>query len=215
MAGDLLIPLFDGEGSESWPLSYVATVVINQVGDVEDCSVTQELVRFLSWLQVNQRAIDRASAQGWAPLSVAFKKKVIDVLGTVECEGELALTTAYVIGEGIARPALVDMAGNYESNTFSQKYFVSDVHTAVRDIGQGTDYPSTRTTLIPHEFLHKCGWGITTGAVDFAAVTTGAILDEAELHGEMIIPVLGYAAFPCYNVRTHLPHTIHLLYTFV
>jgi hypothetical protein len=134
-----LIPLFDGEGPESWPLSYVATVVINQVGGAdEDCSVAQELVRFLSWLQVNQRAIDRASAQGWAPLSVAFKKKVIDVLGTVECEGELALTTAYVMSEGIDRSALSDMAVNYGSNTFLQKFFIGDVASAVRDISQGT-----------------------------------------------------------------------------
>jgi hypothetical protein len=117
-------------------------VVLNQVGDSSDCSITQELVRFISWTQINQRAIDRASAQGWAPLSVAFKKKVIDVLGTALCDGEVALATAYVLGEGISRPALTDMASNYGSSSFLQKYFTTDVLTAFSDVQQGNIQPA-------------------------------------------------------------------------
>ncbi len=206
-AGGLLIPTFNGEGQGSWPLSYVATVVVSAVGDSADCSITQELVQFLSWLQINQRAVDRAAAQGWVPLSVAYKKNVIDVLGTIECDGEPALTTAYVIGEGISRPALVDLASNYNSNTFTQKYFASDVPTAVRDITQGT---------LVQQLCPGAQLGLTdrigAGAIDFAAVTTGATLEQVHVENVTIIPVLGYAAFPCYNVRFphDTRHTAHI-----
>jgi hypothetical protein len=151
-----LIPTFDGEGQGSWPLSYVATVVVSAVGDSADCSITQELVQFLSWLQINQRAVDRAAAQGWVPLSVAYKKKVIDVLGTIKCDDEQALTTAYVIGEGISRPALVDLASNYNSNSFTQKYFASDVPTVVRDISQGTRVTVMAWSAAPSDRSNRC-----------------------------------------------------------
>jgi hypothetical protein len=89
------------------------------------------------------------STQGWAPLTVAYRKMTIDVLGTVTCDDEEVLTTAYLIGEGTSRPALSDLAGQYPSNTVTQKYFTSDMATAIVDMKQSTSAPDPQARRTP------------------------------------------------------------------
>jgi hypothetical protein len=136
-----LISLFDGVGASSYPFAYTSTVIIGAEGNSTDCSLSQELTQFISWIHTNQRVSDRVSTQGWSPLTVAYRKKIIDVLGTIECDNDKALTTAYLIGEGTSRPALSDLAGQYTSNTVTQKYFTSDMATAIVDMKQGSSPP--------------------------------------------------------------------------
>ncbi len=138
----MLIPLFDGEGNSSYPFAYMSTVLIVKEGNQSDCSIPQEMTQYLSWIYTNQHVSDHMSALGWAPLTVAYRKMIIDVLGTVTCDDEEVLTTAYLIGEGTSRPALSDLAGQYPSNTVTQKYFTSDMATAIVDMKQRTPAPA-------------------------------------------------------------------------
>jgi phosphate transport system substrate-binding protein len=177
--GDLLIPLFDGEGDSSYPFAYMSTVLIVKEGNQSDCTMPQEMTQYLSWIYTNQHVSDHMSTQGWAPLTVAYRKMIIDELGIVTCDGEEVLTTAYLIGEGTSRPALSDLAGQYPSSVVAQKYFTSDMATAIVDMKQR--------------------------AIDYADVTTGVTasqLSGTEVANMDIVPVLGYAVFPCYNVPT-------------
>jgi hypothetical protein len=51
------------------------------------------------------------------------------------------------------------------------------------------------------------------GAIDYAAITTGvtaAQLAGTEFANMDLVPILGYAAFPCYNVRV-LPLALTLI----
>jgi hypothetical protein len=128
----------DGPGNASYPFTYVSTVILGAVGNSTDCTQSQELAQFLSWVMTNQHVSDRVTTGGWAPLTVAYRKKIIDVLGTIQCDSDQVLTTAYLIGEGTSRPALTDLAGQYTSATVTQKYFTSDMATAITDMREGT-----------------------------------------------------------------------------
>jgi serine/threonine protein kinase/ABC-type phosphate transport system substrate-binding protein len=179
LQNDLLISLIDGPGNTSYPFSYVSTVIIGAEGNSTDCTQSQELAQFLSWLLTNQRVSDRVSTGGWAPLTVAYKKKIIDVLGTIMCDDENVLTTAYLIGEGTSRPALTDLAGQYTSATVTQKYFTSDMATAITDMREG--------------------------AIDYADLTTGVTSSQlaltiSEVAHLDLVPILAYAAMATYNI---------------
>ena len=176
-------------------------------GNSTDCSVSQELAQYLSWVQTNQHVSDRMTLLGWSPLTVAYKKKIIDVLGTIRCDNASVLTTAYLIGAGTSRPALTDLAGLYTSSSVTQKYFTTDMGTAIADMKQGI---ATVAFALPVSLGVKPFVLLATpGAVDYADVTTG--VTAAQLSGTQqanmdLVPILGYAAFPAYNVhRIPLP----------
>lgn len=77
----------------------------------------------LAWAVTNGQAELTLEQNYWAPLSVAYKKRLIDQLGTIQCQGSKALASAYLVGLGAQLVALDDLMQEYSTNTFVAKYF--------------------------------------------------------------------------------------------
>jgi len=119
----LNVDLFNGTGSESWPLSYAVMAVLlgNSTGYNGDCTNVQELVKLLSWTMVNDRAASALASTGFFPLTIVYFKRAVDLVGRINCGGERALSAAYLIGQGTTLQAINDWVQAYSSNSFVLK----------------------------------------------------------------------------------------------
>lgn len=78
---------------------------------------------------------------GWAPLTIAYKKRLIDLLVLIQCQDQQALTVAYLIGTGGPLSAFYDWAQEYSTSSYVQKYFDSTTTAAITAMQDGTPAP--------------------------------------------------------------------------
>ena len=169
----------NGAGNATWPLAYTVFLTTLQTKQAKDCGPAEGLMRFLSWAQTNDRAGTTINAQGWGALAIVYKRALINSFGTVKCNNETALSTAYIIGLGGGIRAVDDWAVSYASNSFVQKFYYSDTANAITQMIQGT--------------------------IDFGALSFEPTEEQwAQMPSVQLVPVLGQAVIPSYNVRTTL-----------
>ncbi len=70
--GNTTVEVLDQKGSSSWPMSHLIYLVVNHTLTTVDCTVYLELLNFLGWTQLNDRAVASAGKLGFVPLSNAF-----------------------------------------------------------------------------------------------------------------------------------------------
>ncbi len=120
---DLSVNIVDGPGANSWPISMVSYITIFRDINKTDCTVIEELLTWISWVQLNDQAMMAASNTGHVPLTSGWKRRLIDSLGTVTCGGKEAFSSAVLIGVGGDYPAYQEWASSYASTKFKLKYF--------------------------------------------------------------------------------------------
>jgi hypothetical protein len=130
----------NGAGNGTWPLAYTVFLTTLQTKQAKDCGPAEGLMRFLSWAQTNDRAGTTINAQGWGALAIVYKRALINSFGTIKCNNQTALSTAYIIGMGGTIRAVDDWAVAYTSNSFVEKYYVYDSPTTINQMIAGT-YP--------------------------------------------------------------------------
>jgi hypothetical protein len=121
---DLAADIFNGPGTNSWPMAYVvvASLLRTSVVSGDDCTAIEALVELLSWTQVNDRAATAVTAAKFFPLTILYYKRVIDQLGSVVCAGSRALGgTAFLIGQGTSLQSISDWVQSYSSDEFVLK----------------------------------------------------------------------------------------------
>lgn len=74
------------------------------------------------------------------PLTLPYKKQIIDLLGTLLCDGERSLGVAWSVALGPQQQALPDLANvyaNYDPQ-FQVKYYAGDESTTVELVAKGS-----------------------------------------------------------------------------
>ncbi len=74
------------------------------------------------------------------PLTLPYKKQIIDLLGSLRCDGERSLGVAWSVAFGPQQQALPDLANvyaNYDSQ-FQVKYYAGDESTTVDLVASGS-----------------------------------------------------------------------------
>ena len=148
-AGNLATPLYNGGGKNSWPLPFITFLCLFQNTTRSDCRPIQELTNFIAWTQLNDQVISAVSALGYMPLAFDYRSKLVDAIGTVRCNGELALPTAYLLGTGPAFGVFTSWATDYSSSTTNIKIYSQSSDPAISDIAIRTP---------PSPFSHFLSW---------------------------------------------------------
>jgi hypothetical protein len=135
----------------------------------------RQFLEILAWVATNGQTEATLQTNGWAPLTIAYKKRLIDQLGLVQCQNEQALQVAYLVGMGGPIAAFDDWAQEYSTNSFVQKYFDSNTTLSITALQDGTphhrgQWAAQKTTYpSPHP----------AGDVDFGS--TMYVLDDQTL----------------------------------
>ncbi len=64
--------ILNQKGSATWPMAHLVYLIANYTLKATDCTVFQEYFKFLSWTQLNDRAVAVASELGYVTLPNAF-----------------------------------------------------------------------------------------------------------------------------------------------
>lgn len=96
--GDFTVDILDANGTDSWPMAYLTFFAMDQNVSTADCTNVQELLNFVAWIHTNEEASTVAIETSVAPLDVSLRKKLINLLNTVQCNGEEAFSTSVLGG---------------------------------------------------------------------------------------------------------------------
>ncbi len=157
--GDFTVNIIDANGTDSWPLSYMIYVTLLQDTYSQECSNVQDLIEFVAWIQTNDacvhpttplaalvhwnsnhvhvpphRASRAADSVNFVPLDVSLRKGVIDALSTMKCRGQLAFTSAYLVGSGTGLSLFTAWSVARASSTSKMKYYESSSEEAKRQL---------------------------------------------------------------------------------
>jgi hypothetical protein len=95
---------------------------------------------------------------GWAPLTIAYKKRLIDLLVLIQCQDQQALTVAYLIGTGPSLSVYTSWAvasGEQEGATI--KFYLSNSMLAKNRMATNSvDFGAT-SYVLSQETLHEIG----------------------------------------------------------
>jgi hypothetical protein len=87
---------------------------------------------------VNDYAVALTQTAGYIPLDTAYRRNLIDLMGTILCNGDRASGSAYVIGLGGPLPVYTSWASEYTDSSLKLKYFSSDALTSIKLMQSGT-----------------------------------------------------------------------------
>ncbi|ELR25267.1 uncharacterized protein ACA1_290310 [Acanthamoeba castellanii str. Neff] len=173
--GDLTVDILNANGSASWPLSYISFALIPQNITTPDCSNIQELLLFLSWTQLNAKASAVASSLGDTALINAYRRRLIDTMGTIYCNGQKAFKTAVLLGMGPPYTIYYTWVANYPSTAFKVQYTSAVSQTAITEMAAGD--------------------------IDYAAISTELTAAQKQLMPDAEgVPTIGYGILPVYNI---------------
>jgi ABC-type phosphate transport system substrate-binding protein len=124
----------------SYPLTFLSSVAIfyKNVTNSQNCPTLSDILDYMAWTQVNDYAVTAATAAGYAPLDIAYRRTLIDTLGSLTCDGHRATTSAYVIGLGGPLPVYTSWASEYTDSSLKLKYYAGDALTATAYMQSGT-----------------------------------------------------------------------------
>jgi hypothetical protein len=80
------------------------------------------------------RASEGASEINVAPLPVSFRKRLIGLLGNVQCNNQQAYTTSFLIGTGTQVGLFTSWSVAWSSSTTEMKYYESLSETAKQQL---------------------------------------------------------------------------------
>jgi hypothetical protein len=140
-----------------------------------------------------------ASSLGYTSLINAYRRRLIDAMGTIYCNGQKAFKTAVLLGMGAPYTIYYNWVANYPSTAFKVQYTAVVSQTAFNEMAAGTTAHCTRAHLWV-ETQWCVEWG--AGDIDFAALATALTPAQKALvpDGEGV-PTIGYGILPVYNVR--------------
>lgn len=148
---------------------------------------------------MNDQAAATANSLGYASLSTVFKRRLIDALGTVICNGQQSLSTAFLLGSGAPFSVMQAWAENYQADQLTVKYFAANTQAGIDSMAAGA-FPPLTASLSPPLTSH-----LAPGDVDFGTTsTTLTPAEQALMPDVQTAPVFGFAYVAAYNVRVLL-----------
>jgi ABC-type phosphate transport system substrate-binding protein len=178
-SGQLVFEILDAPGDDSWPMSFVSYITLSRsrTGQSQlDCSRVQELLLFLSWVETNDGVDKLFESVAFAPLTNPYKRRLIDEMYKITCDGRPALSTPVLIGMGEPFFVFTSWAEAFTSTSFSMKYF------------HATDGSATKQELA----FRDIDYGVSSSALSPAQQ---ALVPDAQG-----VAAIAYALVPAYNV---------------
>lgn len=86
---------------------------------------------------MNDQAASTANTLGYTSLSTMYKRRLIDALGTITCNNQQALSTAFILGSGAPFSVMQAWAGAYQANQLMVKYFPVSTQAGIIAMAEG------------------------------------------------------------------------------
>jgi ABC-type phosphate transport system substrate-binding protein len=129
--------------------------------------------------QLNAKATAVASSLGDTSLINAYRRRLIEAMGTIYCNGQKAFKTAVLLGMGPPYTIYYTWVANYPSTAFKVQYTSAVSQTAITEMAAGD--------------------------IDYAAISTELTTAQKQLMPDAEgVPTIGYGILPVYNVRRAL-----------
>lgn len=182
------VDILDAGGASSWPISYLTYLTMDRNVSGIDCTAIQELLAFAAWVHTNDGASTDATSINIVPLDTSLKKRIVDLLSTVQCNGERAYSTAFLIGIGSPLPIFTSWSVAWSSAQTRAKFYLSSSTTGKdRLVNNNSDF------------------SVTSNGLESSYVTQ---MPDAE-----IVPTTAFALVPAYNVPELKDKTLVLDFT--
>ena len=97
--------------------------------------------------QLNAKATAVASSLGYTSLINAYRRRLIDAMGTIYCNGQKAFKTAVLLGMGAPYTIYYNWVANYPSTAFKVQYTAVVSQTAFNEMAAGTNAQAHRTHM--------------------------------------------------------------------
>lgn len=174
----LSVNIWNGPGNVSYPLAYMSFVTLaKKSSNVVNCNRVKTLLPVFTWTQLNDQAAQVATDLGYVSLLDPYRKRFIDALGTITCQGSTVLSTAYLLGYGFSLPIFDDWVRDDSSGDFQAKYFARSDATS--------------------DSLYE---DLALGDVDFGGFPTALASATGKMAYIKAIPVCTYSVVPGYNL---------------
>lgn len=189
-----------GGGNGSYPLAYLSSVAAfyKTVNTSRNCPKLRDILDYLAWTQVNDYAVTLAQSASYVALDIAYRRTLIDTLGSITCDGLRAITSSYVIGLGGPLPVYSSWVSEYTDSSLRLKYYSGDALTATRYMQSGdidfgsTVVPLSAETLQPMPDVvavktcaHAYTWTYNVRARADVCVPAKLTLHDLSLHYEL------------------------------
>lgn len=194
--GNFSVDILDAAGNASWPMAYMTFFALLKNVSVFDCTDIQEMLNFVAWVQTNdqysptpsplhrapllrgpsklslpRRASTAATNLNVVPLALGLHKRIIDLLGTVQCNGEQAFSVPYLVGAGSPITVVRTWTSAWSSATTAVEYYQASSNQAKQQL--------------------------VTYNEDFGIISTGLSADwYAQMEDAVLLPLTVYAATP-------------------
>ncbi|ELR13222.1 serine/threonine kinase [Acanthamoeba castellanii str. Neff] len=185
--GTLVIDVVDSNGTDAWPMSYISYLTLSKTisPTTGGCSRASNMLLFLSWTQFNEAVADVFVENQFAPLTNPYRRRLINELYTITCQGTPVLTTPVLLGIGEEIDLMGDWTQEFQTESFAIKHFEATSAHAIEQMRLGdTDYAVSYT------------WSPT--AVDVTP-TSKRDVEDSDILG---IPAVAYALVPAYFVSS-------------
>lgn len=172
-AGNLTVDIFDAPGNGSWPLSYMIFFSSSNYFIQNDCSRTARTLDFLFWAVTNKLASTVATELQMAPLDPNIKKRMLDRLETIKCNGKQSYRNKFVVGYGAQVSLFNEWVPKWNS------------------LATTIDYHETQSREAVDLLINYSG--------DFGVTVTGAEPSPA-MPDLDAVPLVAFSIVPAYNV---------------
>jgi phosphate transport system substrate-binding protein len=121
--------IFNPPSTAAWPLSTIYFVSMRKdrtiPGKKVACQYIEETLLFLSWTQLNDKAVAVTNSLNYVGLPFGYRKKACSLLEQMTCNNRATLTTGLIVGSGAANDVYPPLAYKYPSASFQLKYYGS------------------------------------------------------------------------------------------
>lgn len=121
--------IFNPPTATAWPLSTLVFASMRKdrviTGKTVACQYIEETLLFLSWTQLNDKAVAVTNALNYVGFPFGYRKKACSLLEQMTCNNQTTLTTGLIVGSGAANDVYPPLAYKYPSASFQLKYYGS------------------------------------------------------------------------------------------
>ncbi len=166
--------------------------------------------------QVNDYAVTLAQNEGFVSLDIAYRRRLMDTLGTITCDDVRATSSAYVIGLGAPQPVYTAWAAEYRQSNFKMKFFTGDALTSTKYMQTGAPLRVELVTVGELVNDGECLWlllllllccRVNAGDIDFGSTVVPLSAETLEPMPDVIaVKVTAHAYCFTYNVHCGLVH---------
>ncbi|QBZ81423.1 Serine/threonine protein kinase, catalytic domain containing protein [Pandoravirus celtis] len=149
------VDIANSAAGAAWPLAGVVFALVRTRTVRDECSLTNAALTLLSWTQLNDNAVAVVEGNGLASLTLGFRRRTIDAMCAVECNGVPAISAVIVLASGTPLPLWAALARAYDpqGGVFRLKYFQRNQNIAMPQVADyKIDFGTVAVPQIPRVY---------------------------------------------------------------